>query len=78
MKSHFYKLPFRYFLFFLYHWLYLGSWRVGWVGYVWAKLRTNVMRQVEYKYKEMSINKNTNNKRSTGVGKPDKRVDQYK
>src|SRR5207302_2011536 len=34
---------------FLYHYLVLGAWRAGWVGYAWSRLRTDVYRLWEYK-----------------------------
>jgi glycosyltransferase involved in cell wall biosynthesis len=77
LKKHFYRLPFRYGLFFLYHWLWLGAWRAGWVGYAWARLRADVMRLVEYKRREIELTGRLPVKRVYGPGKPDSRVRQY-
>ena len=35
LKKNFYKFPFRYFLLFLYHFLYQGAYRAGREGYIW-------------------------------------------
>lgn len=74
LKKHFFRLPFRYELFFLYNWLWLGSWRIGWVGYAWARLRSDVMRLIEYKRREIEITGRMPDKRVCGSGKPDNRV----
>jgi len=55
LKKNFYKLPFRYLILFFYYWIFCGVWRAGSVGYMWSRLRTDVMRLVEYKRKEMEI-----------------------
>lgn len=77
MKKHFYKLPFRYVLLFLYYWLLKGTWRVGWVGFAWARLRADVMRLVEYKKREMELTGAIPIKRNFGPGEPDPRVNSY-
>jgi hypothetical protein len=77
MKRAFYGLPGRYQLFFLYCWLIQGTWRFGWVGYAWARLRSDVMRLVEYKRREMEISGRLPVKRYYGSGAPDGRVTQY-
>lgn len=77
LKKHFYQIPGRYVLFFLYHWLWLGAWKAGWVGFVWSRLRVDVMRLIEYKRKEISITGQLPVKRYYGQGKPDHRVQQY-
>jgi hypothetical protein len=77
LKKHFYRIPLRYSLFFLYNWLWLGAWRAGWVGYAWARLRSDVMRLVEYKRKEMELTGRLPVQRFYGPGKPDPRVQQY-
>lgn len=78
LKQNFRRLPFRYFLLFLYHWLWQGAWRAGWVGYVWARLRADVMRLIEYKRREMEITGRLPVKRFYGPGQPDTRVRQFK
>lgn len=76
LKKNFYRVPFRYFLLFLYHWLWQGTWRAGWVGYAWARLRSDVMRLIEYKRREIEITGRIPAKRFYGPGKPDARVRQ--
>jgi glycosyltransferase involved in cell wall biosynthesis len=76
MKKYFSKLPFRYLLFFLYNWLWLGAWRAGWVGYVWARLRSDVMRLIQYKSREMELTGRLPAGRLRSVGQPDLRVPQ--
>jgi glycosyltransferase involved in cell wall biosynthesis len=77
LKKHFYRLPFRYFLLFLFHWLLQGAWRAGWVGYAWARLRADVIRLIEYKRREIEITGRLPGHRPQGPGKPDPRVQQY-
>lgn len=77
LKKNFYHLPFRFLLLFLYHYLWQGAWRVGWVGFAWARLRSDVMRLVEYKRREMEIIGRLPVKRNYGPGQPDSRVRQY-
>ena len=77
LKRHFYQVPGRYFLFFLYCWLWQGAWRSGWVGYAWARLRADVMRLVEYKRREMEITGRLPISRPSTPGAPDPRVPQY-
>lgn len=77
LKKHFHRLPGRYFLFFLYCWLWQGAWRAGWVGYAWARLRSDVMRLIDYKRREMEITSRLPVKRFYGPGQPDARVRQF-
>lgn len=77
LKQHFYRIPLRYTLLFLYHWLWQGAWRAGWVGYAWSRLRVDVMRLIEYKRREMEITGRLPVKRQYGSGEPDARVKQY-
>lgn len=77
LKKHFHRLPGRYSLFFLYCWLWQGAWRAGWVGYTWARLRSDVMRLIDYKRREMEITGRLPVKRCYGPGKPDARVRQF-
>lgn len=55
IKRHYRSFPFRYTGIFLYHYLVLGAWRAGWVGYAWSRLRTDVCRLIEYKLREIQI-----------------------
>lgn len=77
LKKHFRWLPLRFFLFFLYNWLGTGAWRAGWVGLAWARLRSDVMRLIEYKRREMEITGSLPVKRLYGPGEPDRRVAQF-
>jgi hypothetical protein len=77
LKKNFKRLPFRYFLLFLYNWIWLGAWRARWVGYAWARLRSDVMRLIEYKRREIEITGSLPVKRCYGSGQPDARVTQF-
>lgn len=77
MKKHFGLVPFRYFLLFLYNWLRLGAWRAGWVGYAWARLRSDVMRFREYKRREVKLTGRVPIRRVSSVGRRDERVPQF-
>ena len=77
LKTVFFKLPLRYSALFLYHYLYLGAWRAGRVGYAWSKLRVEVNRAIEYKWLEMKITGKRPLDIHSTVGEPDKRVAQY-
>ena len=77
LKRHFSKVPFRYFLLFLFHWVWLGAWRVGWVGYAWARLRADVMRLIDYKRHEIALTGRVPIGRVYGAGIPDERVPQF-
>jgi glycosyltransferase involved in cell wall biosynthesis len=77
LKSRFWRVPFRYALLFLYNWLWRGAWRAGWVGFAWARLRSDVMRLIDYKRREMTITGRLPVRRPRGPGKPDLRVRQY-
>lgn len=77
IKKHFMKVPFRYVIMFLYHYLVLGAWRAGWVGFAWSRLRCDVYRLWEYKLREIRITGRLPLKRPTGPGKPDPRVPQF-
>ena len=76
LKKNFYKVPFRYFLLFVYNWLWQGAWRAGWVGYAWSRLRSDYMRMIEYKRREMELTKRLPGKRYYGQGKPNEGVRQ--
>jgi hypothetical protein len=77
LKQNFSRLPFRYLLLFIYHWLWQGAWRAGWVGYAWARLRADVMRLIEYKRREIEVTGRLPVKRFYGAGKSDPRVRQF-
>jgi glycosyltransferase involved in cell wall biosynthesis len=77
LKKVFYRVPFRYLLLFLYHWVWQGSWRAGFPGFAWARLRADVMRLVEYKRREITITGRVPAERMYGPGGSDERVRQY-
>lgn len=77
LKKNFKSVPFRYFLLFLYNWLCKGAWRAGWVGYAWARLRSDVFRLIHYKRREMEMTGRLPAKRLYGPGRPDARVAQF-
>lgn len=77
LKKHYMRIPFRYVAMFLYHYLVMGAWRAGWVGYAWSRLRCDVYRLQEYKLREMRITGRMPIKTSRSAGSPDPRVPQY-
>ncbi len=77
LKKNFYKVPFRYFSLFIYHFLFQGAFRAGRAGYIWARLRADVMRLVDYKHYEMKIKNTAPGNQFYGPGKPDDRVKNY-
>jgi glycosyltransferase involved in cell wall biosynthesis len=47
--------PFRHLWMFLYCYIYLGAWRAGRAGLIWARLRADVYRMIDYKVQEMRL-----------------------
>ena len=76
LKRHFWKMPGRYLILFLYHLLFLGAWKAGQVGWIWARLRTEVYRLWEYKRYEMERLGHVPVKIPAHPGAPDVRVKQ--
>ena len=76
LKKNFRRIPLRYTLFFLHQLLFIGAWRAGEVGIAWARLRTEVMRMIELKLREMQRAGGLPQKRHYGAGEPDSRVPQ--
>ena len=76
LKRHFWKMPGRYLILFLYHLLVLGAWKAGRVGWIWARLRTEVYRLWEYKRYEMDRLGRVPVKIPAHPGAPDPRVRQ--
>lgn len=76
LKRHFWKMPGRYVILFLYHLLFLGAWKAGRVGWIWARLRTEVYRLWEYKRCEMERLGHVPVKIPAHPGAPDVRVKQ--
>lgn len=77
LKRHFWKMPGRYAILFLYHLVFIGAWRAGKVGWLWARLRTEVYRLWEYKRFEMERLGRVPVKIPAHPGKPDARVQQF-
>lgn len=77
LKHNFWKFPGRYVILFLYHLIVLGAWRIGRVGWIWSRLRTEVYRSMEYKWYEMTRLKRVPLKIPQHPGEPDMRVPQY-
>lgn len=48
-------VPLRHLLMFLYCYLWLGAWRTGRAGFIWARLRADVYRFIDYKVAEMKL-----------------------
>lgn len=76
LKCKFWKVPGRYQFLFLYHLLITGAWRAGRVGWMWARLRTEVYRLWEYKRFELDRLGQVPMKVPAHPGEPDSRVRQ--
>jgi len=77
LKKHFFAFPLRYQLLFAYLCTFEGALLSGRTGLIWAHLRTEVMRYIEYKEVEMRLRGDVPPKLMHGVGEPDARVPQY-
>jgi glycosyltransferase involved in cell wall biosynthesis len=77
LKRHFWKMPGRYVLLFWHHFLLLGAWRAGRVGWIWSRLRTEIFRMQEYKLLEMQMLGRVPAPLVFHAGTPDPRVEQY-
>lgn len=77
IKRNYRHFPGRYVVLFLHHYLVQGSWRAGWVGYAWSRLRSDVYRLWEYKLREIAMTGRLPAKRRNGPGQPDLRVQQF-
>tara|TARA_B100001287_G_scaffold202293_1_gene171623 strand:- start:11931 stop:12797 length:867 start_codon:yes stop_codon:yes gene_type:complete len=76
-KKHFYSIPFRFQILFLYHYFILGAFKVGKIGLVWSRLRTLVYYLIELKaYELKQQDKLEYQLLSDKVGKPDERCKQ--
>lgn len=69
-KRNLWKLPGRYLGLYLYHILWLGAWRAGKVGWIWARLRTERYRSQEFKLYEMQLTGRPSEVIPTGNGPP--------
>lgn len=76
LKRHFFRVPFRYTIFFFYFWLWKGLWRSGWTGYASARLWTQFLFIQECKLREIRASGRLPSRRPVGPGSPDPRVTQ--
>ncbi len=74
LKKHFWKVPGRYLILFLYHLILVGAWRAGRVGFIWSRMRTEVYRMWEYKRIEIGYLGKVPEKIPSQSGSPDPRV----
>ena len=77
LKKIFYYIPFRYLILFLYHFIFLGAFRSGKIGYIWSRLRADVYRNTEYKLNEYKITGLVDLETNFGHGDPDSRCKQF-
>ena len=77
LKRHYSRLPARYLLTFLHHYLLRGAWRAGRHGYVWAHLRTAVYRLTQYKLEALRRGAPPPRRPPIPAGRADARVRQY-
>lgn len=77
LKMNFMKFPFRYLAIFLYCYLVQGAWTAGKVGYIWARLRSDVYRFWEYKLIEIALTDRNPLPLNRKNGFPDSRVEQF-
>lgn len=73
-KRNFWRVPGRYLILFFYHLVVVGAWRAGRVGWIWARLRTEVYRLWEFKRYEMDRRGSGPVKLAFHPGPPDPRV----
>jgi hypothetical protein len=77
LRALFYRTPFRYQLYFLYCLIGRGAWTAGRVGWMWAHLRSEVLRLCEYKIYELRTLPECPPDVHYGAGQPDPRLVQY-
>jgi len=70
LKRNFWRLPGKYNLLFWYHILIVGAWRAGKVGWIWARLRTEHLRNQEFKLLEMQLQGHETIMTASGNGPP--------
>ena len=76
-KRHFWKIPGRYSILFLYNYVILGAWHAGRAGYIWSRLRSDTYRHWEYKLIEIQMTGRHPLNISAQSGSPDARIEQY-
>ena len=77
LKAWYPKLPGRYLLMFLWHYLVMGGWRAGRGGFVWARWRTFVYRLTCEKLRALERGGAPGRRPPDPAGRPDPRVPQY-
>jgi Glycosyl transferase family 2 len=77
IKKHLHHFPLRFRALFLAHYLGQGAWKGGREGLIWARLRAEVHRMIEYKVLEMSRAGEKPPSLPKPVGQPHPRVPQY-
>ena len=77
LKRYFILLPGRYFFLFVYNWVWLGAGKAGRAGYIWSRLRSDIMRFIEYKRYEIETTGCEPFNEHRAIGQPDDRVKQY-
>lgn len=70
LKRNFWHFPIRYLILFWYHIIVYGAWRAGRVGWIWAHLRTEHLRNAEFKLLEMQMQGRENVNVPSGNGAP--------
>jgi len=76
LKRHFDAIPLGSLWLFLYFLIGQGAWRAGRVGFIWSRLRCDVMRFRRYKRIEMQLLGHEPKALPRGAGEPDSRVPQ--
>ena len=77
VKTWYPRLPGRYLLTFLWHYVGLGGWRAGRGGLAWARWRILVYRLTHEKLRDLERRGPSGRRRPDPVGRPDPRVPQY-
>lgn len=77
LKKHFFLIPFRYKIYFLYNLFLVKFWKAGEAGFAWARMRVWVTRLIEDKFKEMVASRRVTHLPESNVGKPHPHVKQY-
>ena len=77
IKKNFWKIPGRYIILFLYHFIFLGAWRAGRIGWIWSHLRVEVYRLWGFKKIEMKLLNGVVKDIPAHAGNPDTRVRFY-
>jgi glycosyltransferase involved in cell wall biosynthesis len=74
LKKFFFRIPFRYSLYFFYNLIVVRVWSTGSAGFAWARLRVWVRRMIEDKLNEMKISEQEITLPSAKLGVPNPHV----